>query len=104
MARHHNINNYCDSLYSELAGMKETLGSFLAQIDLMEGKDQTVLNSHVKHIDELIRTIDWKMEIFSKECPISWKTLGKESEDTTSVPASETFKSRDFPSGGFAGG
>lgn len=104
MARHRDINNYCDSLYSELAGMKETLGDFLARINHMEGKDKAVLSSHIRHISELIQTIDWKLEIFSRECPVDWNKLGKESESSASVPSSESLKNPDFPSGGYAGG
>jgi len=87
MAKQSDINNYCDCLYSELSGMKDSLGAFLTQIDLMSGKEKNVLSSHVKHLNELIRTIDWKLEIFSKECPVDWGKLGKESESTASVPS-----------------
>lgn len=103
-AKHIDINNYCDCLYTELSGMKENLGGFLTQIDLMEGKDKTVLSSHVRHLNELIQTIDWKLEIFAKECPIDWNKFGKGSESTASVPTSEDLKESDFPGGGFAGG
>ncbi len=104
MAKHNDINNYCDCLYSELSGMKDNLRGFLTQIDLMSGKEKGVLSSHVKHLNELIQSIDWKLEIFSKECPVDWSKLGKESESTTSVPSSEMLKNTDFPSGGYAGG
>jgi hypothetical protein len=102
--RHIDINGYCDCLYSELSNMKDSLNAFLTQIDLMGGKEKGVLSSHVKHLHELIQTIDWKMEIFSKECPVDWNKFGKESDSTTSVPLSESLRERDFPSGGFAGG
>lgn len=97
------INNYCDCLYGELSNIKDSLNAFLTQIDLMEGKDRERFRSHVKHLNELIQTVDWKMEIFSKECPVDWKKFGKESEVTTSVPSSESSKEHNFP-GGYAGG
>jgi hypothetical protein len=84
--------------------MKDSLNAFLTQIDLMGGKEKGVLNSHVKHLNDLIQTIDWKLEIFSKECPVDWSNFGKKSESTASVPLSESWKESDFPSGGFAGG
>jgi hypothetical protein len=84
--------------------MKDNLEGFLIQIDLMEGKDKGALRSHVRHLNELIQTIDWKLEIFSKECPVDWSKFGKTSESTTSVPTLESMKEKDFPSGGYAGG
>jgi hypothetical protein len=102
--KHLKINDYCDCLYSELSGMKDSLEAFLTQIDLMEGKEKVALRSHVRHLNELIQTVDWKLEIFSKECPVDWSKFGKESESTTSVPCSESMKEKDFPSGGYAGG
>jgi hypothetical protein len=84
--------------------MKDSLEAFLTQIDLMEGKEKGVLHSHTRHLKELIQTIDWKLEIFSRECPVDWSKFGKESEVSTSVPLSESLKEKDFPSGGFAGG
>lgn len=104
MAKHIDINNYCDCLYEELSNIKDSLGGFLTQIELMERKDKEILATHTRHLNELIQTVTWKMEIFSKECPIDWNKLGKESESSTSVPTSETFKEKDFPSGGYAGG
>ena len=88
MARHKDISGYCDCLYSELSSMKDSLGGFLTQIDLMEGSEKGSLSSHVRHLNELIQTIDWKLEIFSKECPVDWHKFGEKSESTTSVPSS----------------
>ena len=102
--KHVDINGYCDCLFQELSSIKDNLNGFVTQIDLMEGKDRGVLNSHVRHLNELIETIDWKLEIFSKECPVDWGKFGKESEGTVSVPTSESMKEKDFPSGGYAGG
>jgi len=103
-ARHIDINGYCDCLYSELSNMKDSVDAFLTQIDVMPGKEKGVLRSHVRHLNELKEMIDWKLEIFTKECPVDWNKFGKESESTTSVPTGEDFKNKDFPSGGYAGG
>jgi len=103
-ARHIDINGYCDCLYTELANMKDSLDSFLTQIELMQGREKGVLSTHVKHLNELIQMIDWKLEIFSKECPVDWNTLGKTSESSASVPTSDSLRNKDFPSGGYAGG
>ncbi len=103
-AKHMDIKEYCDCLYTELSGMKDSLNAFVTQIGLMEGKEKGALDSHVRHLNELIQAIDWKMEIFSRECPVDWSKFGKESENVTSVPVTESLKESDYPSGGFAGG
>jgi hypothetical protein len=71
----------------------------MSEIDHMEGKDKTVLTSHMKHLNEIFETIEWKMEIFSKSCPVDWTKFGVESEGTVSVPSTES----DIPAG-YAGG
>jgi hypothetical protein len=102
--RHIDINNYCECLYSELSNIKDSLDAFLTQINLMEGKDKGHFHTHAKHLNELIKNVDWKMEIFAKECPVDWSKFGKDVESSTSVPTSESLKEKDFPSAGYAGG
>ncbi len=103
-ATYDNKKEYCDCLYSELSSIKDNLSSFVDQIEMMDIKGQSMFCSHAKHLNELISNIDWKMEIFAKECPVDWNTLGKESEGSVSVPLSDSMKEKDFPSGGYAGG
>lgn len=103
-ARKTDVNDYCNSLYSEMASMKDRLGEFMAQLDSMGAKEKEKLGTHYKHLNELIQTIDWKLEIFNKECPVDWQMLGKTSEGPASVPTSEEFKAKDYPTGGEAGG
>ena len=102
--KHINTNNYCECLYSELSNIKDSLDAFLIQLDLMEGKDKGHFDTHAKHLNELIQNVDWKMEIFAKECPIDWNNFGKDVESSTSVPTSDKLKEKDFPSAGYAGG
>ena len=102
--KHVDIDNYCQCLYSELSTIRDSLDAFITQIDLMEGKDREQACSHIKHLNELMQNVEWKMEIFSKECPVDWKMFGQESSDTASVPLSESMKEKDFPAGGYAGG
>jgi hypothetical protein len=97
--KHIDIKGYCDTLYMELSGMKTRLFELVNEIEHMEGKDKTVLISHKKHLDELIKAVEWKMEIFSKSCPIDWSKFGVESEGHVSVPSTDS----DIP-GGYAGG
>ncbi len=98
------INNYCECLYSELSNIKDSLDAFLTQIDLLEGKDKGHFSSHTKHLNELIKNVEWKMEIFAKECPVDWGKFGEHAESSTSVPSADSLKNKDFPSPGYAGG
>ncbi|MEW6602384.1 MAG: hypothetical protein AB1499_15535 [Nitrospirota bacterium] len=98
--KHIEIKGYCDTLYMELSGMKKRLSEFVSEIENMEGKERNVLNSHKRHLNELIETIEWKLEIFAKSCPIDWSKFGVESETTASVPVIE----KDLPTGEYAGG
>jgi len=99
--KHIDIKGYCDSLYGELSDMKNRLMGLKGQIEGMEGKNRSVLDPHVRHLDELIQSIDWKLEIFSKTCPVDWSKFGQKSETTASVLTPEG----ELPSaGGFAGG
>ncbi len=102
--KHDDKKEYCDCLFSELSSIKDNLSSFVDQIEMMDEKGGGAFCSHAKHLNELISNIDWKMEIFTKECPVDWNTLGKDSEASVSVPTSESLKEKDFPAGGYAGG
>jgi len=97
------INNYCDSLYSELFNMKTRLVEYVTQIEHMEGKEKSMLNPFVRHLNEIIGAIDWKLEIFTKVCPVDWGRYVKEFETKVSV-STETMKESDQPAGGYVGG
>ncbi len=98
--KHVDIKGYCDSLYGELYDIKNRLTGLRGQVEAMEGKDRTVLASHVRHLDELIESINWKLEIFAKSCPVDWSKFRERSETTASVLTTES----DMPGAGYAGG
>ena len=52
-ARHIDIHGYCDSLYMELSGIKDSLGGFISQIKKMEAKDRTILDSSVSSLESM---------------------------------------------------
>ncbi len=99
-----NLMEYCDSLYSELSGMKSRLLDFAGQIEQMQGPEKEQLTSHIPHLQEIAKTIDWKLEILLKACPYDWREFDKEYESTTSVPAPDTTSEDDEVAGGFVGG
>jgi hypothetical protein len=98
--KHVDIEGYCDSLYSELSDMKNRLMGLKGQIEGMRGNSRTVLTPHVRHLEELIQSIDWKLEIFAKSCPVDWSKFGLKGETTVSVPTTD----RDMPAAGYGGG
>lgn len=97
------IDQYCDSLYAELYNMKSRLVEFVMEIEHMEGKERSLLNPFTRHLNELIKAIDWKLEIFTKVCPVDWSKYFKGVETTVSV-STETLKESEQPGGGFLGG
>jgi len=99
-----NTKNYCDSLYSELFGMKTRLAEFVTEIEHMDTRDRSLLNHFVRHLNEIINTIDWKLEIFTKVCPVEWSRYVKEVESTVSVPSESSLKESEMPAGGYVGG
>ncbi len=98
------IKDYCDSLYKELYGVKSRLSEFVTMIEHMEDKNKKILNPYIRHLRETLGFIDWKMEIFSKVCPIDWSKFIQDIESTVSVPPVETREESKQPAGGFVGG
>lgn len=103
-AKRMDIRNYCDSLYTELSGMKSRLNDFIVQIQHLEGKDREALGSHEDHLREIVKTIDWKLEILIRVCPFDWKGYSEEVEDQASVPLTEPGKAGKQTPGGYVGG
>ncbi len=97
------IKDYCDSLYKELFDMKSRLGEFVTMIEKAEGREKNVLHPYIRHLDELMSFIDWKMEIFNKICPVDWSKFTKGVESTVSVPEVNP-KETELTAGGYVGG
>lgn len=97
------FGNYCDNVYSELSGMKSRLLGFVKEIEGMKGHDKEMLKSHIPHFHDIVRTIDWKLEILTKVCPFEWVGLAGV-ERTASVLADEELSREQTVSGGYGGG
>jgi hypothetical protein len=94
-------HNFCDSLSREVINIKVKLGELVTKLEETHDKN---LEPYLRHLHEMINFIDWKIEIFSKVCPVDWKTLDINVQSTVSVPPIETSKEEDLPAGGFVGG
>lgn len=66
------FSNYCDSVYHELTGMKSKLLGFVDEIARMKGPERDMVNSHIAHFNDIVKTIDWKLEILTRSCPYEW--------------------------------
>ncbi len=99
-ARKVDTHSICDSLYDELLGTKSKLDNFISSIEHAEGKTRKTLKPYLRHLHEMKGYIEWKMEIFSKVCPLDW-SKHTDFESTASVKIDEK---NDFIAGGYVGG
>ncbi len=97
------FRKYCDSMYSELSDMKSRLLVFVRDIEHMEGPGKELLRSHISHFQDIIRTIDWKLEILTRVCPFEWAGYSGV-ENTASVRVDEELSREQVVSGGYGGG
>jgi hypothetical protein len=97
------FSHYCDRMYSELIGMKAKLRGFVTEIENMKGPEKELLASHVAHFQDIIKTIDWKLEILTRVCPFEW-TGDVGVEKTASVRVDEELSREQRVSGGYGGG
>ena len=97
------IKNYCDSMYGELSDMKSRLLTFVRDIEDMRGSEKEMLKSHIPHFQDIVRTIDWKLEILSKVCPFDWAGYREEVEKTVSVRVDEWAQKESVGDGSLGG-
>lgn len=91
----------CEEIYSELDDIKGRLCTLVENLEMLGPELKERFRPVIRHLDEIINTIDWKMEIFTKVCPFDFTGYHKEAESTASVPLSE--KVEEF-SPGYVGG
>ncbi len=96
MARALNIKeskDYCDKLFTELDDIKNRLYDLKM---FAEKSTEEHVNVHATLINDIIKTVDWKMEILLRECPVEWKA-------TEATPSVQETKEQ-FSAGGYVGG
>jgi hypothetical protein len=99
-----NMKEYCNTLYAELDGMKSRLGMLVEQINNFQGEDREHVGSHADHLNEIIKAIDWKLEIIGKACPIDSTSFGKGAVGGASVPLEDPSERGKRVAGGNIGG
>lgn len=66
------IQNYCDSMYSELTGMKARLYDILAVIDQMPREAQARIRPQTHELHILVGDLSRRIDQLMKECPTDW--------------------------------
>lgn len=94
------FTEYCDTVHSELRGMKSRLSSLIGEINQMPFRERDLLKSHVPHLEDIMKTIDWKLEILARVCPYTWTGFGTDVESTVSVESTN----EEFAAPGYVGG
>ena len=96
------FRSYCDEMYKELSGMKSRLEGFVHEIEHMRGPEAEVLKPHISHFKDIVRTIDWKLEILTRVCPFDWTGYAGV-EKTVSVRVEE-LPEKELVGAGYLGG
>ena len=97
--------NYCDEVYTELAGMKDRIVKMQKDLARTYPDQKEFVETYGRHLCELTDQIDWKLQILSHACPFDWKGSSESEYDDNSVsvgPVEQTPGS-DF-AGGYLGG
>jgi len=64
------LDNYCDSIYDELTGISKQVRDLISKLERLEGKTKQQLGPQVDLLNEIAHTIDWKLDIIDKTCPL----------------------------------
>jgi len=99
-----NMKEYCNTLYNELDVIKSRIGKLIEQIEDFQGEDREHVGSHADQLREIIKTIEWKLEIIGKACPIDSTRFSEGAVGGVSVPAPEISDENERLAGGVAGG
>lgn len=89
---------------NELSSIKSRLLVFVKEIEQMTGSEREKLSPHVRHFNDIISFIDWKLEILTKVCPFEWTGYNTDAERTVSVLPEKDFSEKESVSAGFIGG
>ncbi len=102
--RKKNIDNYCNTLFNELTDVKGRINTLIGTVEGFSGKEGEHIRSHAEHLRELVKNIDWKLEIFTKVCPLDSGGYSEGAVEGASVPTPDITKESERIAGGHAGG
>lgn len=91
----------CDRIYGELHDMRERLLHLKEAVGGSES-EKAVHDRFESHLDELIKAMDWKIQVLSHSCAYNWKGSA-EFEENVQVGEAERLPDKEF-SPGYVGG
>lgn len=98
------LKGYCDKVDSELTEMKSRLLDIIKEIETRPVDERKRLLSHIPHLNDLVDTIDWKLGILTKVCPIDWSGFSRVEVSVPSVELREGKLEPEPTAGGYMGG
>jgi len=98
------MDNYCSKLSTELLGLKSRLRDLMSSIELMAGPNNKFLKTHLDHLHDIEKVIDWKLEVLMRACPADWNEVYCGVENIVSVEAPDVSSGPETISAGFMGG
>ncbi len=75
------IHNYCDSMYSELTGMKARLYDILRVIEHMPREEQAKIRPQTEELHILVGDLSRRIDQLMEECPADWSKAKMEIEE-----------------------
>jgi hypothetical protein len=75
------IKYYCDSMYSELTGMKARLYDILRVIEQMPREEQAKIRSQTSELHIMVGDLSRRIDRLMKECPADWSKEKLEIEE-----------------------
>jgi hypothetical protein len=95
---------YCENVFADLTLMKSRLNMRIRELERMRGPVKNTLGWQITHFRDIIKTIDWKLDILMKACPYEWTGFTYDIEYSASVPVQETPAAEETIPAGYGGG
>jgi hypothetical protein len=75
------IKYYCDSMYSELTGMKARIYDILQVIEQMPRETQARIRPQTEELHFLVGDLSRRIDLLMTECPADWSKEKMEIEE-----------------------
>jgi len=96
-----NVRDHCEKVFSDLTLMKSKLQSHVRELEQVGGAEKIIVGTHIAHLRDIIRTIDWKLEILMRACPYEWTGYTYDLQYCASVPVQDE---KELIESGYVGG
>ena len=75
------ITTYCDSMYTELTGMKAKVYDILEVIERMPQEERAKIRAQTEELQFLVGDLSRKIDRLMQECPADWSKDKMEIEE-----------------------